>query len=173
MNQDQNPDVDELYEFSKWFLSECSAAPIPPFKDGVHFLAAFVGTTMFRSGPYQVQMWTCAPNSVIPEHSHPGVDNIQIYLWGQVHLTHNGQLVINEDQMVENGGISAAYSYTIRIKPGETHGARIGPMGGSFLTIQKWLDGNPRSVATAWSGDPLNEEHVRDLKEPHGQAAQP
>jgi len=83
---------------------------MPPFKDGVHFLSAFVGTTLFRHQEYQVQMWTCAPNSVIPEHSHPGVDNIQIYLWGQVYLTHNGQPVISDEQMVEKDGLSAAYT---------------------------------------------------------------
>ncbi len=160
---DEQKDHDPLYDFARWWLTECSATPMPPFKDGVHFLAAFVGTTLFRHREYQVQMWTCAPNSVIPEHGHPGVDNIQIYLWGQVHLTHNGQPVISDDQMGEKDGLSAAYSSSIRILPGETHGARIGSMGGAFLTIQRWLDGNPKSVATAWSGDPLNEDHVREL----------
>ena len=119
-----------------------------------------------------MQMWTCAPNSVIPEHSHPGVDNIQIYLWGQVYLTHNGQPVISDEQMVEKDGLSAAYTSSIRILPGDTHGASIGPMGGAFLTIQRWLDGNPKSVATAWSGDPLNDEHVRELNHDQTSRAQ-
>lgn len=171
MSEEKNRN-DALYDFARWWLTECSATPMPPFKDGVHFLAEFVGTTLFRHQEYQVQMWTCAPNSVIPEHSHPGVDNIQIYLWGQVYLTHNGQPVIGEEQMGEMDGLSAAYTSSIRILPGETHGARIGPMGGAFLTIQRWLDGNPKSVATAWSGDPLNEEHVRELNHDQTSRAQ-
>jgi quercetin dioxygenase-like cupin family protein len=154
---------DDLYTFTRWFISECSSVPAPPFKDGVVRVGQFTGITLFRQPPYQVQLWTCDPNSNIPEHGHPGVDVVQIYLWGQVHLTHQGQPVVSDDMMVEKEGKSAAYGATIRVRPGETHGAKIGPMGGSFLTLQKWIDGEPRSVDTAWEGEPLSEDHSKRI----------
>lgn len=156
-DQDQ---ADDLLRFAAWYVGECSGVPRPPFLDGVVRIDSFTGITMFRQPPYQVQLWVCDPGSIIPEHSHPGVDVIQVYVWGQVHLTCNGTPVIDESIMDEDDGVSRAYGATIRIKPGETHGARVGPMGGSFMTIQKWLDGPPRSVDTAWSGPPLGPVHA-------------
>lgn len=155
--------VPDLYHFTRWYISECSSVPAPPFKDGVVRVGNFTGITVFRKPPYQVQIWTCDPNSVIPEHSHPGVDVMQIYLWGEVHLTHQGVQVVGQDMMGEKDGQSAAYGATIHVKPGETHGAKIGPMGGAFLTIQKWIDGEPRSVDTAWDGEALSEDHAKRI----------
>jgi len=165
------PPRDPLFEFSCQYFSNCSAIPIPPFKDGVVRVGAFTGITLYRNGPFQVQLWTCDPNSNIPEHSHPGVDVIQVYLWGQIHLTHNGVPVIEEAGMAEfqADGIgystSMAYGLNLRVHPGQTHGAKIGPMGGAFLTIQMWLDGEPRSVDTAWEGDHLSADHTARIKE--------
>lgn len=156
-------DHDDLSAFTQWFITECSSVPAPPFKDGIVRVGAFTGITVFRKPPYQVQLWTCDPNSNIPEHGHPGVDVIQIYLWGQVYLTHKGVPVIGDDLMTEKDGVSSAYGAAIRVLPGETHGAKIGPMGGAFMTFQKWMNGNPRSVDTAWEGDVLSEDHAKRI----------
>lgn len=154
----------DVVQFAHWFLREATACPHPPFADGVVRVGRFTGVVLFRQGPLQVQLWTCDPGSNIPEHSHPGVDVVQLYLWGEVFLTHNGRPAIDQALMVENEGVVAAYGSVIRILPGETHGARIGPKGGAFLTFQKWLNEKPRSVETAWEGDPLSDDHALTLK---------
>lgn len=159
------PQMSEVEAFALFYLRDASGIPAPPFKDGVVRVGNFTGITLFRQGPMQVQMWTCDPNSRIPEHAHPGVDVIQVYLWGQVHLTHNGKLVIKPEMMVESqAGLSSAYGAAIHVRPGDTHGAQIGPMGGAFLTIQHWLDGKPRSVETAWEGEYLSIDHEQRVR---------
>lgn len=156
---------DDLLAFASWYFREASPVPQPPFFDGVVRVGAFSGITLFRMRQFQVQLWLCDPNANIPEHSHPGVDVLQVYIWGQVYLTHNGIVVIGDASMgCTPDGISAAHGTTIRVSPGDTHGAKIGPMGGAFMTIQKWLDGEPRSVETAWEGEPLSPEHAADLE---------
>jgi hypothetical protein len=156
---------DHLFQFFEWYQGRNGfGVPQSPI-DGFNRVGAFTGLTLFRNGPYQVQLWMCDPNSEIPEHSHPNVDTIQVYVCGQVYLRLNGKLIIEPERLAEETRHFNVFNGRyIRVGPNDTHGASIGPMGGAFVNFQFFLDGNPRSVELDWKGDPIDDEHARRIQ---------
>lgn len=158
------PRFDPLMAFVEWFQTRSGIAmPLSP-ADGVSRVGAFSGIVLYRDRHFQVQLWICDPNSFIPEHSHPNVDSIQVYVSGQVYLTKNGKPVIQaEDLQINENGLSSQLGAFLRVDANETHGAQIGPMGGAFLTFQHFHVGEPVSVEQVWEGPPLSLEHGQTL----------
>lgn len=153
------PDFDPLIAYGHWFMEQGPSVPLSPI-DGVTRVGNFSGLVLHRSGQFQTQMWICDPGSVIPEHSHPNVDSIQLYVSGSLNLfvrdlveaAPNGTSI----QLRERGG-------NARVLPGQGHSAKIGPMGACFLTFQHWLVDPPSSVEMDWVGEALSDEHRRQL----------
>lgn len=157
------PVFDELGSFAEWYQRQYFAIPLCP-ADGVRRVGGFSGLTLYRQGPFQVQLWICEPNSVIPDHCHPNVDSIQMYLSGEVFLRLNGEEIVQPNDVHEaHNGLSSRHGFFIRICPGDIHGATIGPKGGSFLTFQRFLDGKPKSVELDWAGEPIDKAHEEML----------
>lgn len=156
------PRFDPLEAFARWFARAPFALPPTPF-DAVTRVNKFTLLTLYRHGPFQVQLGICEPGSEITEHTHPDCDTILIYLSGEMYFRKNGLVVIApEDQRLQDSnGICALNGFTIRIGPNDWHGATVGPKGGSFLTVQHWLNGKPESVEKNWEGAPLDEAHAK------------
>lgn len=152
-------DFDELIIFANWYRSRANAVPIAP-ADSIRKVGPFTGLTLFREGPYQVQLWIGEGNAGVAEHNHPGVDTIQIYLSGQIYLKINGLPITTPDMMGVNGnGASLLNGQSVRILPTDKHSFELGPLGGSWMTIEKWLNGKPTSTELDWEGAPIDEEH--------------
>jgi hypothetical protein len=152
---------DPLVEFAKW----CVAQPgmmvprSPAF--GVTRVGQFSGLVLYRSGQFQAQLWIADPNSEIPDHRHPNVDQIQVYVSGEVYLRKNGVCVITPESLQQLAdGTSNANGAGLRVGPADTHGATVGEMGGAFLNFQHWLKGTPQSGDEDWIGEPLDAEHA-------------
>lgn len=160
--EEQSFDVLEAY--AKWYSQEVGhGIPLCP-ASGVSFIGKFRGIVLDRRDQFQTQLWICDPNSEIPDHSHPNVDSIQVYISGEVFLRLNGRKIIPEGSVeTMPDGLSNGYGTTLRVRPNDTHGATIGPMGGSFLTFQHWLNGKPESVENDWIGNPLCDDHAKIL----------
>ena len=41
-----------------------------------------------RKGQFQTELYIAAPNTIIPSHCHPGIDDMAIVLGGQVKAGH-------------------------------------------------------------------------------------
>lgn len=148
-------------EFAHWYMTERGLGiPRCLEGEGIRTVGGFTGITLFRQGKYQVQMWLCPPGSEIPDHSHPGVDIVQVYLSGQVFLRLNGKPIVTPELCATERLNGKA----IRVRDCDTHGATIGSQGGAFLTIEEWANGQPESVELAWEGEPLSDDHARILK---------
>ncbi len=147
--------TDPLLEFARFYFANPQALP-PSVWAGVTFVGDFAQLVMERSGDYQVQLCLCRPDSVIPDHSHPNVDTFVVYVTGQIFFRLDGQVVIEPQAVKETprGGCSHN-AHHLRVMPGQSHGAAIGPVGGAFLTVQRWLNGKPTSVERDWEGPPL------------------
>ena len=54
-----------------------------------------------------------------------------------------------------------SYAYeTIRVKPNDPHGGTASKNGGSFISIQKWLNGvEPTHVSSNWDGNTMGDNH--------------
>ena len=138
--------------------------PMPPFADGLIRVGKFSGITLHRQERWQTQLWLCDPNSEIPDHAHPHVDVMQLYVGGNLALRHKGEQVIHPEALrVGVAGLAMMRGAMLRVRPGETHGATIGPEGAAFITFQRWLDSEPTSVELDWEGEALSPEHAAKI----------
>lgn len=158
------PSFDPLLAFAEWWGRQPFVIPPSPH-DGVTFLKDFTGITLFRQAPYQVQHWICRPGAEVPDHSHPTVDSVVIYVSGDILFRKNGAPSITQEGLnVGADGMTNAHGMIERVRPTDTHGATIGPNGGSFITIQHWLNGVPSNTELDWKGKPLDEDHAVSLE---------
>ena len=152
---------DDLTGFMLWYLNSCSNKFQVPFENPILFAGDHTSCTLFRHGPYQVELVTVKPNGITYGHRHPDVDNYLVYLTGAT-LMYQGEKILTDEQgyETEKNGKAFAYMNKIRVKPNELHGGEAGPRGSSFLTVQKWLSGIAgQSIANNWDGEFLSEDH--------------
>lgn len=131
--------------------------PPCPF-DGVRRIGAFTGLTLYKGGPFLVELWICDPNSEIPDHSHPNIDTIQIYLSGQIDIWKGGTQALKSGDV----GVLSGSSF-VRTLPGEVHSGRIGELGAAFMSIEHWILGEPTSAVDDWVGKALDAAHASKL----------
>lgn len=152
---------DELAHFLSWYLQNMTGI-YAPVENGIHVCEGIYGMVIYRDPPYQVQLFTVAPDTVIPEHVHPNVDSYEVALTGMEFYC-NGKTVMpmwfnnSKDEINDEakywGLAQGAYNY-IRIEPETKHGALSGPTGGAFMSVQRWLnDVEPTSVGNDWYGE--------------------
>ena len=64
-----DPKEDALSHFADWFLNSGEVNKVyTPFKNPLLFIEGVSGIVLYRSKPYQVELFICQPNLVIPEH---------------------------------------------------------------------------------------------------------
>ena len=116
--------------------------------------------SVYRDGSYQVELCVISPGLVIPAHTHPHADTIEIGYSGYVRLSVNGLdpfSVISDARMpifTKGRGI--------RINHMDVHGGAAGANGAAFLSVQRWV-GPVRSVLTDYAGEPLGRQHAELL----------
>lgn len=142
--------IDELEKFKDKWLS--TQTIIPPYtEDALYMDENVTVTTLYREGQFQVQLACIRPNVEIIDHCHPNVDSIEVYLGGQIEFRHNEKkwtrfrtIRARKDGACNRMGVS------LRVRPNDWHGATVGGMGGTFLSIQHWIDIPVTSVHLNW-----------------------
>ena len=129
--------MDDLEKFMNYWMAH---RPInSPMEMGLDYSGNLHGVVLFRDAPYQVQLFTVKPNSVIEPHIHPNVDSFEVFMTGDIEFSCDNQ-VFSQTSLGD----------TIRVLPTAWHGGKFGERGGCFLSIQKWLKGEPTSVGYDW-----------------------
>lgn len=138
MNLTAMTDYDDLAGFLDWWMN---SRPInTPQENSVTQAGAIYGVVLYRQAPYQVQLFIMPPYSSIEDHIHPNVDSYEVYLGGDIDFRFDGEMYTPE-----------ALGTHIRVRPNCWHGGLFGPRGGSFLSVQKWLNGRePTTVGDDW-----------------------
>jgi hypothetical protein len=159
-----NKNKDDLKEFKNWFLKNNTIQV--PYDNPLMFIDGIAGITLYKKKPYQVQLFICEPNTQITEHSHPNIDSYEMFLYG-MEFSHKGKIIIDKKMsMLRKKNIPRLANVTLRIKPNDIHGALSSNKGGSFISIQKWInDLNPTHVSKDWHGKPLGNKHEKQLDE--------
>jgi hypothetical protein len=159
------PLFDPLIAFFGWWMNETKGGLFPSVHDGVTKVGCeFTGLVLYRQPPFQVELWIVAPNTEIPEHAHPNIDSFLVHVTGDLTVFVGEEMVLGPVQTVARpDGVCKSNGNWIRIRPGQQHAGRTGPLGAAFLNVQLWLDGKPRSADSDWKGDALNEEHKKKL----------
>jgi len=159
-----------LADFARWFIAQPITSWRPPFipvdnyvlstDDGAAKGASVHGIVIHRDGPYQVEFFSSAASggeASFPEHRHPNVDSIEMYLVGEIYFTIAGKTIASAEMLdaVDADGVHLLTGILQRVRPKDWHGAKLGPKGGAFLSMQRWKDGiAPTSVTRDWLGPP-------------------
>jgi hypothetical protein len=132
---------DDLDSFTFWYLNNRPFSP-PPVAPVSHTDKAS-GIVLYRKGIFQVELFIGAPNSIAPSHIHPNIDSYELHICGDMVFTIGGVLY-----NPPKPGLPVAPT---RINHNCWHEGVSGPIGGAFLSIQKWLNGvQPTSVLDDW-----------------------
>lgn len=147
LNPETRPDDgSHVRKFAVWWMRH------KPFKvpaDGVRVFTGVSGLTLYRDGPFQVQMFIVAPNAGSPEHAHPNIDSVEYGLAGA-------------DTFKSTN--NTRFKGLICVAPSEFHTAAADARGGAFLSIQKWINGiEPSSVELDWIGASIDQKHAAML----------
>lgn len=139
------PDDDAGVEaFAAWWVKE---KPFAPPADAMRHMKGIDGITLYRDGPFQVQMFLGRAGASAPRHRHPNIDVIDIVLCGSA--------VFFSERSDYNDTKTE-----IRVRPNEAHITRSSE-GGAFVSFQKWLNGvAPSSVELDWVGEPIDPNHA-------------
>lgn len=161
--QNRAPQMDDLQIFARNFLKKAGVLGAVPFHGAVDRIENVTSVLMYRRGQFQVQMFIVPEGTIIPEHVHPNVDSIEVYVGGNYRLSHSGKFTNLESDIVANDGplgLAKLRGYMIRVRPNHIHGGVFGKGGGVFLSIQKWLNGvKPHCVARDYSGTTMGPDH--------------
>jgi len=156
-----NSNLDKLSKFANWYLTSGKVNKVyTPFEKPLLFIEGVSGIVLYRSKPFQVELFICQPNLEIPEHTHPDVDSYELFLYG-MKFTHSGKTIISEEQSLkEKNGMPLNAYKTIRVKPNDSHGGKASKNGGAFISIQHWLnDVEPSHVSSNWKGASMGKQH--------------
>ena len=96
-----DPTEDDLSSFADWYLNSGDIKRLyTPFKNPLLFIEGVSGVVLYRKDNFQVELFICQPNTIIPEHTHPDVDSYELFLYG-MKFTHSGETVITDEQAQE------------------------------------------------------------------------
>lgn len=155
-----------LEEFFDWYAQNGNTMIQAPV-DGITFIGNGPALVMHREPPFQVQLFVCTPNTVIPKHSHPHVESYEVNVSGDVEFLLEDQAAFPENligtEKKDGSGLPRFWGYRTYVGPNAKHKAIIGPRGGAFLSIQKWLRDPPTSVDEDWEGSPMSADHMEAL----------
>lgn len=155
--------LDELQKFAHLFLKNAGVLGAVPFHGAVDRIENVTSVLMYREGQFQVQMFIVPEGTIIPEHVHPNVDSIEIYVGDNFRLSHSGKFTNPESDIAPDGGplgFAKLRGHAIRVRPDHLLGGIFGKGGGVFLSIQHWLNGvKPHCVARDYTGTTMGPDH--------------
>jgi hypothetical protein len=156
---------DPLTQFLKRYASKNLVVPTSVFA-GVSFVGDFAQLVLVREGEFQVQLCLCRPNAVIPQHTHPNVEQFLIYVTGEIVIEIDGKAAFDAaqpDPFEKEDGTCSHNGTIVRVAAGQRHGGVVGKTGAAFMTVQRWLNASPETIEKDWDGEALSKEHATDL----------
>jgi hypothetical protein len=160
--------LDELERFCVKFLKKMPVIGAVPFDGAVSKIQDVTSILLYRQGQFQVQMFAVPENTIIPEHTHPNVDSIEVYVGGNIHFSHSGKYAYDAASLIAAAGplkLASKRGTMIRVRPNDIHGGVFGKGGGVFLSVQHWLNGvEPHCVAADYDGITMGDHHLANVK---------
>lgn len=133
-------------------------------QNGLAWAGNLPGVTLYRAGPFQVQLFIFPAGTVVPPHRHPNVDTIEIYVAGDYDFRVGGISAIPMNHLHDRrNGVSRWWGRGVRVGPNDVHDLIVYDAGACFLSVQHWLRVAPSSVGDDWEGKPANAAHGEQL----------
>ena len=148
-------DYTDIHTFKDWWLTN----RIMSVSQGAVRTMPFVGTTLagmqtllYRNANFQVELFAFPEGSIVTEHGHPNIRSYEVYVGGTVAFTLDSSWYYLKDQGSASQ-IDEKCPYTLYLEENRIHGALFGQGGGTFISIQEWLnDVTPSCVGDDWNG---------------------
>ena len=99
---------------------------------------------LFCESPWQVELVTVAPNTIIPEHAHLHTDSWEIFLAGKG-IARIGHRVTQRDDAFD-----PPFTVFGFVPHSAWHSGEALEKGGLWLSAQYWLNGKPTSLSEDW-----------------------
>jgi hypothetical protein len=157
--------MDRLYEFACEYLEKNPVHANMPVSGAPYLIAQIEARLLFRNEDMQVQLFNVPSHYIIPAHTHPNVDSIQVYVDGEITFSHRGEFVFEAIGEPVGTEPSSFKWRMIRVGPGDKHGAVAGAAGARFMSIQQWLGGiPPHCVGADYNGPVFDLDHLPLVK---------
>ena len=128
-----------LEQFLEYYLK--NRPIVTPPEEGVTRDGTASVSTLYRHGPFQVQFIMIDPMSEVIPHIHPNMDSFEVYVSGDIDFMKNGEWFPTQ----QTGDV-------IYVGHEDWHGGKFKERGGSFLSVQKWINGvAPKTVVADWA----------------------
>jgi hypothetical protein len=138
------PRFSGIEDFARWYL--VSGMPsMPPENPEVFVTDDATASCLFRHGRYQFEIYLIHPRPVIPQHEHPGVENIEFPVATLARLGLSAlESLVQRDGMAHGKGIKERAEHN----------------GFVLYSAQKWADGIPMStIGARWKGHTAGPKH--------------
>lgn len=104
-----------------------------------------------RRAHLQAELCIFPPNAEIPDHIHPHVEAVEVFLAGALHLHINGENRFAELDFDQLARLMPGKA--LHVPAGAVHGGRVGPRGAVFLSLQYWAPARaPDHIGHDWIG---------------------
>ena len=81
----------ELTKFRRWFFKDGPRFGEVPWHNAVTDIHGLTAVLWYRQDQFQVQMFIMPGNLIIPEHTHPNVDSLELNMGGEYTFSLNGR----------------------------------------------------------------------------------
>lgn len=146
---------DPLDQFTKDYCESLRGDVAYAMLDGIGVTNHGMSLTLFDIYPFKAELFIFRPNEKLVTHYHPNIDSMIVYVAGDLYLEVDGKEVTDRKLIYPDEiGAVACSGANFRIRPGVPHGGSIGPRGGAFLTLQRWMNDDlpPTNAQHDWVG---------------------
>lgn len=154
-------------EFAEWY-KETGFPFRPPQNNSIYRTNNASAVVLWRQGRFQAELYIADANQDTPEHSHPGVESVIMYLSGDGNTTINSKEVADPKpfwDIINEDGTSVLFKQSVRVDPKDTHGLTTGDRGFAFLSLEMWPeDIETTSVTVHWEGETTGDLHVKQME---------
>ena len=148
-------DYTDIHTFKDWWLTN----RVMTFSQNAVRTMPFVGTTLagmqtllYRKANFQVELFAFPEGSIVTEHGHPNVRSYEVYVGGTIAFTLDSKWYYEGEQGSFNQ-IDEDFGHALYLEESRIHGALFGQGGGTFISIQEWLNNvSPSCVGDDWNG---------------------
>jgi mannose-6-phosphate isomerase-like protein (cupin superfamily) len=136
-----------LYDFVNYWMEHKPFKVPEDIKNPVQFVKNAQETILYREGPFQVELIALKPNAASVPHTHPNTDTVLVYVSGDVDIKRKHKWYYHPFDIFKGKMPYPA----LPIAHDTVHSACTGPLGGSFLNIEKWINkAKPTFIGNDW-----------------------
>jgi hypothetical protein len=151
---------DDLHDYAEAIRARVNEVFTAPAISTMGF-GNFTGWVTARSGNLQAEIIHVPAFEVLPLHSHPNVDSIDLYVAGDVDLTISGVRIAHGYPRARR--MRLLRELGLRIARDALHGGQALEQGFTFVSCQRWLVA-PAHIGLDWRGPPSTSQHARLLE---------